>query len=373
MNAPLFTPVRFGDIDLPNRVVMAPLTRSRAIAGNVPNPLAATYYAQRAGAGLIVSEGAQVSPQGQGYPDTPGIHTDAQVEGWRAVTEAVHAAGGRIVLQLWHVGRISHPLYQPGGALPVAPSALRPQGQLHTHEGMKPFETPRALETDEIAGVVAQFADGAARARAAGFDGVEIHGANGYLIEQFLRDSTNRRTDQYGGSVENRARFLEEVTAAVVDVWGASRVGLRLSPTNPGYSGQDGDPAATYGHAVSRIDRFGLAYLHIAEPPVDGHPMSTPPETERVARRLRQSFRGAFILNGGFTGDLANRFIADGDADAIAFGVPFIANPDLVERLRHNAPLNDADRATFYGGGEKGYTDYPTLEQTLPQAWGPTV
>ena len=373
MATDLFSPLHAGDLALPNRVVMAPLTRSRAIEGNVPTPLAATYYRQRADAGLIISEATQVSPQGQGYPNTPGIHTEAQVAGWRAITAAVHAAGGRIVLQLWHVGRISHPLYQPEGAAPVAPSAIAATGQLYTHEGMKDYPVPRALETEEIAEVVAQYADGAAKAKAAGFDGVEVHAANGYLIDQFLRDCTNHRTDRYGGSVENRARFLEEVTAAVVDVWGAGRVGLRLSPTNPFNMDQDSDPAAIYGHAVERINRFGLAYLHVVEPPMDGHPMSPPAGVERVSGLLRRSFKGAFIANGGYTRDSADQAIATGAADAISFGSHYISNPDLVERLRHNTPLAEMDRATLYGGGEKGYTDYPTFEQTLPRPYGGSV
>ncbi|MFM2044818.1 MAG: morphinone reductase [Pseudomonadota bacterium] len=369
MSVSLFSPVQAGAITLPNRVVMAPLTRSRAIEGNVPTPLAATYYAQRAGAGLIVAEATQVAPEGQGYPSTPGIHTDAQVAGWKVVTNAVHAAGGRIVLQLWHVGRVSHPVFQPGGRLPVAPSAIRLEGQVYTPEGMKDYVTPRALEIEEIPGIIAQYADGAARAKAAGFDGVEVHAANGYLIDQFLRDSTNHRTDSYGGSVENRTRFLEEVTAAVVDVWGGDRVGFRLSPTNPFNMDQDSNPAAIYGHAVQRMNRFGLAYLHVIEPPVDGHPMSPPNGVERVSPLLRRTFTGTYIANGGYTRELADKALASGAADAVAFGAPYIANPDLVDRLRRNAPLAEPDRTTFYGGGAKGYTDYPTLEQSLPQSW----
>ncbi len=358
----LFTPVRAGAVTLPNRLVMAPLTRSRALSGNVPNPLAATYYAQRATAGLIVAEATQVTPEGQGYPDTPGIHSDAQVEGWKSIVEAVHAAGGRIYLQLWHVGRVSHPLYQPAGALPVSASAIGIKGQLYTHEGMKDYVTPRALETEEVPGVVAQYADGAAKAKRAGFDGVEVHAANGYLIDQFLRSGSNIRTDRYGGSVENRARFLLEVTEAVVDVWGAERVGVRFSPTGNGNGMWDADPVATFGHATERLNRFGLSYLHVIEPPVDGHPMSVPPGVPRVADHLRGLFKGTFILNGGFTKELAEQAIAQGRADAVAFGVPYLANPDLLERFRRNAPLNPPDRDTFYGGGAKGYTDYPFLD-----------
>ncbi|QJE73986.1 alkene reductase [Aerophototrophica crusticola] len=358
----LFSPVRLGDIDLANRVVMAPMTRSRAAAGQVPNPLSVDYYRQRASAGLIITEGAQVSQQGQGYPDTPGIFNEAQVEGWKAVVDAVHAAGGRIALQLWHVGRISHPVFQPGGALPVAPSAIAAKGSVYTHEGMKEYPTPRALETGEIAGIVAQYAHGAAQAKAAGFDGVEIHGANGYLIDQFLRDGTNKRTDQYGGSVENRARFLLEVTAAVVDVFGASRVGVRLSPTNPFNDITDSDPAATFGHAAEQLNRFGLAFLHVIEPVVPGHPMAGPAGAPGVAGLLRRAFTGPYILNGGYDRDSAVQAVESGAADAVAFGIPFISNPDLVRRLQLRAPLAPADRATFYGGDAKGYTDYPALD-----------
>lgn len=358
----LFSPVQAGAVTLPNRLVMAPLTRSRALAGNVPNPLSATYYAQRATAGLIVAEATQVTPEGQGYPDTPGIHSDAQVAGWKTVTDAVHAAGGRIFLQLWHVGRVSHPLFQPGGALPVAPSAIGIKGQVYTHQGLKDYVTPRALEAEEIPGIIARYADGAARAKAAGFDGVEVHGANGYLIDQFLRSGSNTRTDGYGGAVENRARFLLEVTAAVVDVWGGSRVGVRFSPTGNGNGMWDADPVATFSHATEKLNRFGLSYLHVIEPPVDGHPMSVPAGVPPVADHLRRTFKGTFILNGGFTKELAEQAIAAGRADAVAFGVPYLANPDLAERFRRNAPLNAPDRDTFYGGGAKGYTDYPFLE-----------
>jgi N-ethylmaleimide reductase len=356
----LFTPFRLGPYELRNRLVMAPMTRSRAGEGNVPTPMMAEYYTQRAGAGLIITEGSQVSPQGQGYPDTPGIYTDAQVEGWRRITDAVHAKGGRIFLQLWHVGRISHPSLQPDGALPVAPSAIGAPGELFTGKGMKPFVTPRALETDEIAGVVAQFGDAARRAYVAGFDGVELHGANGYLIDQFLRDGTNHRTDRYGGSVENRVRFLEEVVQAVVDVWGGARVGVRLSPL---------------GNAAHALNRFNLAYLHVSEPlgaagaddDVDPAASASTYSTEgaligRISPVLKAIFRGPFITNGGYDGETGNAAIAGRRADLVAFGIPFLANPDLPERLRGGAPLNTPDRATFYGGDEHGYTDYPVLQ-----------
>ncbi|HWK45344.1 MAG TPA: alkene reductase [Stellaceae bacterium] len=357
----IFTPIKIGSIELANRIVMAPLTRNRAGAGNVPTPLAATYYAQRASAGLIVTEATQISPQGVGYPGTPGIHTDAQVEGWRHVTDAVHQAGGKIALQLWHVGRISHPTLQPDGALPVAPSAIAAKGQAFTASGMQPFPTPRALETDEIPDIVADYAAAARRAIQAGFDGVEIHGANGYLLDQFLRDSTNKRTDRYGGGIENRARFLIEVVTAVTKTIGANKVGIRISPLNPFNDISDSDPKKLFSHVVSALNAFGLAYLHVIEPVSADHPMSG--GEVKLAPVLRQIFRGPFMLNGGYDRAHANAAIAEGTADLIAFGVPFLANPDLPARLRLEAPLNKPDQATFYGGDEHGYTDYPTLSQ----------
>ena len=350
----LHSPVQVGPYTLRNRMVMAPMTRSRAVAGNVPSDLAVTYYAQRASAGLIVTEGTQVSPQGVGYMGTPGIHEEAQIAGWRRVTDAVHEKGGRIFAQLWHVGRISHPLLQPGGAQPVAPSAIAAEGQTYTLEGPKPFGTPRALELDEIPGVVEQFAHGARSALASGFDGVEIHGANGYLVDQFLRDGSNQRTDAYGGPVENRARFLLEVTEAVTGVWGADRVGVRLSPTGTFNTMSDSDPAATFGYAARALDRFGLAYLHVVEPVGSPAPL--------VAPGLRAAFRGPFILNGGYNLDSGNAALAAGEADLISFGVLFLSNPDLPERFAEGSALNPADQGTFYQGGEKGYIDYPTRE-----------
>ena len=353
----LFTPFQLGPYELRNRIVMAPMTRSRAGADNTPTPLMAEYYGQRAGAGLIVTEGSQVSPAGVGYPDTPGIYTDAQVEGWRAVTEVVHARGGRIFLQLWHVGRVSHPSFQPGGALPLAPSAIGIEGQsLYTAAGLVPFVTPRALETDEIAGVVEQFAEGARRAYRAGFDGVELHGANGYLIDQFLRDGSNHRTDRYGGTAENRARFLMEVTAAVVDVWGGRRVGVRLSPVGPYNGMHDSDPVATFSVAAHGLNRFGLAYLHVVEPVGMEMPGG------RVTPVLKAVFRGPLIANGGYGAETGNRAVAGRQAEMVSFGTAYLANPDLPERLRAGAPLNEPDRATFYGGDAHGYTDYPVLE-----------
>ncbi len=353
----LFTPVEVGPYRLPNRIVMAPMTRNRAGEGNVPTPLVATYYRQRASAGLIVTEATQVCPEGLGYLGTPGIHSDEQVAGWRRVTDEVHAAGGRIFLQLWHVGRISHPDLQPGGALPVAPSAIAPEGTAHTPSGAKPFVTPRALETAEIPGVVRQFAEGARRALAAGFDGVEIHAANGYLVDQFLRDGTNRRTDRYGGSIENRARFLAEVVEAVASVWGPARVGVRLSPVSSFNDMKDADPFATFGYAAELLDRYGLAYLHGV-----AWGSATPGgEERRAAEHLRARFRGPFIVNGGYGRETAEEALASGLADLVSFGSLFLANPDLPARFAAGAPLNAPDRSTFYGGGERGYTDYPAL------------
>jgi N-ethylmaleimide reductase len=348
----LFTPTQLGALALPNRVVMAPMTRNRAGAGSVPGALAAEYYRQRASAGLIVTEATQVSPQGVGYPGTPGIHDELQVAGWRRVTDAVHAAGGRIFLQLWHVGRISHPSLQPDGALPVAPSAIAAAGDTFTASGPQPFVTPRALATAEIPGIVAQFENGARLARAAGFDGVEIHGANGYLIDQFLRDGTNRRTDRYGGSLANRARFLLEVTEAVAGVWGPERVGVRLSPQSDFNDMHDSDPRATFGHAALALAPFGLAYLHVVEPVGTATPL---------ALDLKEAFEGPLMVNGGYTRPLAEAVLARGAADLVSFGAPFLANPDLPLRLARNAPLNAPDPATFYGGDAHGYTDYPAL------------
>ncbi|HEV7516165.1 MAG TPA: alkene reductase [Thermoanaerobaculia bacterium] len=357
----LMSPVEVGPYTLKNRLVMAPMTRNRAGEGNVPTPLVVTYYRQRASAGLIVTEGTQVSPQGVGYPGTPGIHSDEQVAGWRRVTDAVHAEGGRIFLQLWHVGRISDPSLQPGGGLPVAPSALAAEGLFRTVTGTQPFVTPRALELAEIPGVVAQFTDGAERALAAGFDGVEIHGANGYLLDQFLRDGSNRRTDVYGGPVEQRARFLLEVVEAVVRVWGPERVGVRLSPLSAFNGMSDSDPQATFGHAAAALARFGLAYLHAVLPGSDD-PASA---AHAMARHLRERFAGPFVLNGGYTRETGEAAVASGLADLVSFGTLFLANPDLPERFSLGVPLNAPDRKTFYGGGEQGYTDYPTRHQAV--------
>jgi len=354
----IFSPFRLGPLDLPNRVVMAPMTRNRAGPGNVPTALNATYYAQRAGAGLIVSEATQVSPQGVGYPGTPGIHSAEQVAGWKLVTDAVHGAGGRIFLQLWHVGRISHPSLQPSGALPVAPSAIAPAGQAWTTNGMKAFVTPHALETNEIPGIVEDYRRGARNARDAGFDGVELHGANGYLIDQFLRDGTNKRTDRYGGSASNRARFLIEVTQALIGEWGGERVGVRLSPTNPYNDIADSNPAATFSTAARELNRLGIAYLHIVEPG-PGDPVAAG-ETPDI-RFFRKVWRGPLIANKGYDLERANAVLRDGTADLVSFAALYLANPDLDERFRRGGPFNPPDRKTFYGGAAKGYTDYPAL------------
>ena len=356
----IFSPVSLGPYQLPNRIVMAPMTRNRAGKGNVPTALNATYYAQRASAGLIVTEATQISRQGVGYPATPGIHSQEQVVGWRQVTQAVHAKGGRIFLQLWHVGRISHPSMQPDGALPVAPSAIRPEGNAFTADGPKPFVTPRALELAEIAGIVDDYRHAAENARAACFDGVELHGANGYLLDQFLRDKTNNRADRYGGAIANRARLLLEVVEAVAGVWGRAQVGVRLSPSNAFNDMADSDPAATFGYAIKALDQLDVGYLHLVETGAENIAANG---SRLDARHFRRVYRGRLIANSGYDRAKADAVIRDGAADLVAFGVRFLANPDLPERLRAGAPFNPPDRATFYGGGDKGYADYPALGQ----------
>lgn len=355
----LFTPFRAGSLSLGHRVVMAPLTRMRSSAGDRPNALMREYYSQRASkGGLIISEATPISRQGYGYAGAPGIYDDGQIEGWRAITDAVHERGGSIVMQLWHVGRQSHPDIQPNGEAPVAPSALQAEGYGYSTKGAVPFSMPRALERDEISAIVAAFGAGSARAKAAGFDGVEIHAANGYLPDQFLQDGTNHRTDDYGGSIDNRARFLLEVTQAAIDAFGADRVGVRLSPSGTYGSMSDSDPQATFGYAAARLDALGIAYLHVVEPRIRGTELIA--ETEPVAaRHLRGIFRGTLIAAGGFDRNSAEAILSIGDADAVAFGRSFIANPDLPDRLRFGLPLNAYDRSTFYGGDARGYTDYP--------------
>jgi N-ethylmaleimide reductase len=361
----LFSPIRLGALALPNRIVMAPMTRSRAGAGNVPTEVSATYYAQRASAGLIITEAAHVSPEGVGYPGTPGIHDQAQLIGWREVTRAVHAQGGRIFVQLWHVGRVSHPCMQPGGALPVAPSAIAAQGALVTRLGLQEFVRPRALLAEEIPGIVQQFAEAARLAREAGFDGVDIHAANGYLIDQFLRDGSNHRLDEYGGSVQNRARFLLEVTAAVASVWEKGSVGVRLSPLSPYNSMHDSDPVGTFGYAAAALDRLGIGYLHVAQPG-PGHPLASPEGVEML-RTLRSLFRGCLMVDGG-RDELSAREVLDAvGADLVAFATPFIANPDLVMRLEQGLPLASPDPSTYYEGGTRGYIDYPAVSFPGPQ------
>jgi len=352
----LLTPVALGPYTLLNRMAMAPMTRNRAPEG-VANALTATYYEQRASAGLLITEGSQISQEGVGYLYTPGIHTAAQVDGWRGVTDAVHRRGGRIFLQLWHVGRISHPSFQPDGALPVGPSALRPEGLVYTPGGRVPFVEPRALTASDIARVVDDFARAAANAKAAGFDGVELHGANGYLIDQFLRDGTNQRRDGYGGSILNRTRFLIEVTEAVAGVWGADRVAVRLSPVNPYNDIADSDPLATFGAAARALGRYGLAYLHLVLPKA----LDVTSLDRAILDSVRDGFGQPVMLNGGFTRTTGHQLITDGVADLVAFGVPFLANPDLPERFADDAPLNVPDPSTFYLGDARGYTDYPAL------------
>lgn len=377
----LFTPIRLGRYTLPHRVVMAPLTRSRARQpGNVPTTLNACYYAQRASAAFIDSEATQVSQQGQGYAWTPGIHSQEQIDGWRLVTDAVHKQGGHIFCQLWHVGRISHPALQPDQMLPVAPSAIAPPGEAFIEDErgqgkLVPFVTPRALQLEEMAYVVRQFARGATYAHAAGFDGVEVHAANGYLLDQFLQSSTNRRDDMYGGAIENRARLLMEVVEAVDDIWSGDRVGVRISPLGQANDISDDDPEAIFGHVARKLNDYGLAYLHVVNPLMAAAQDGTVPDPRplRMLELLRREYRGTMIVAGGFDQDTANAWLDQGRADLIAFGRKFIANPDLPDRFRLRAPLNADDPATYYGGGEKGYTDYPTLAGERGEERAPCV
>lgn len=358
MTNPLFQPYELGDIHLSNRVVMAPLTRSRAAAGLVPSPAAPEYYSQRAGAGLIITEATQISAQAQGYQDTPGLFTPAQIAGWKAVTDAVHAAGGKIFVQLWHVGRVSHVDLQPGHEAPVAPSAIAAETKTFVNNEFVPVSEPRALALDEIPGIIADFRKAAANAIEAGFDGVEIHGANGYLLDQFARDGANKRTDEYGGPIENRARLMLEVASAVAEEIGAGRTGIRISPVSPANGVSDSNPQPLFDYIVDGLDALELAYLHVVEGATGG-PRDVAPFDYAS---LRKRFRNTYLANNGYDLDLATAAIADGKADLVAFGRPFIANPDFVARLEAGAPLAQPDPATMYGGGLKGYTDYPTLE-----------
>ncbi len=353
----LFSPVKLGGITLKNRMVMAPLTRNRAGAGGVPQAMNVTYYVQRASAGLIISEATPISAMAHGYPALPGIYTDEQVAGWKKVTDAVHAEGGKIVLQLWHVGRISHPSLLPNGAQPVAPSAITPNGKAFTYQGLVDYVQPRALDVSELPGIVADYVHATKSAISAGFDGVEIHAANGYLLDQFLRDGTNKREDHYGGNIENRTRLLLEVTKAVVTVAGADKVGIRISPVNPFNDMKDSNPQALFNYVVDVLNQFNLAYLHVVEGGIHGGGIADPFDFSA----LRKHCQSPYIANLAYDKARGNAVIASGHADAVAYGVPFIANPDLVKRFSTNAALNEADSSTFYGGTEHGYTDYPFL------------
>ncbi len=348
----LFDPIRIGDLDLPNRVLMAPLTRARATNDRVPTPLMVEYYAQRASAGLILSEATSVAPMGVGYANTPGIWSAAQVEGWRAVTAGVHAAGGRIFLQLWHVGRISDPSFL-GGLAPVAPSAIAARGHVSLLRPERPYPLPRALEAAELPGVIAAYRLGAENAQKAGFDGVELHGANGYLLDQFLQNSTNHRDDGYGGGIENRARLMLEATDAVISVWGPDRVGMHLAPRADAHDMGDSDRAATFGYVARELGRRKIAFIcareHVA--------------ADRLGPDLRKAFGGVYIVNERFTLEQSEADLHEGRADAVAFGVKFIANPDLPTRLQSGAPLNEPHPETFYASGSHGYTDYPALQR----------
>jgi N-ethylmaleimide reductase len=355
-NTDLFSPISLGDLTLPNRMIMAPLTRNRAaMPGNVPQTMNVTYYAQRSSAGLIISEATQVSPEGVGYPATPGIHSEEQVQGWRTVNDAVHAKGGRMFVQLWYCGRISHPDLLPDKQQPVSASAIKPEGDAVTFEGMKPLVEPRALRTDEIPGIVDQYRQAAKLAMQAGFDGVEIHSANGYLLDQFLRDGANQRDDMYGGSLENRTRLLMEILSAVLEIWEPSRVGVRISPENSFNDIRDSAPQATFNFVAKALSSRGLGYLHVVEGEMMGGERSVD------YRQIRDNFDGYYMANCGYDKARAQSAIVSGDADMVSFGQLFLANPDLVQRFKKDAELNTQDPDTFYGGDEKGYTDYPTL------------
>jgi N-ethylmaleimide reductase len=354
----LFSTYKLGAITLPNRLIMAPLTRGRAGKDRIPNELMAEHYAQRASAGLIIAEATNISEVAAGWNESPGIYNDAQVKGWQQVTAAVHNSGGRIYLQLWHTGRASHPDFQPNGGVPVSSSAIAAAGDAHTPHGKKPYPVPRALEISEIPGLVQDYVAATQRAQAAGFDGVEIHSANGYLLDQFLRDGVNQRTDAYGGSVVNRSRLLLEVTKAVVEAWSADRVGIRLSPTSGFNDMRDSDPITTFTTVARSLNDFNLAYLHILEA-LPGHMLAGP--GERVTPHIRQVYQGTLMINGGYDGVTGEAAIEGNEADLIAYGIPFLTNPDLPERIKNHASLNPPDFATFYTPGAKGYTDYPFL------------
>ena len=353
----LFDPYKLGAVTLTNRAVMAPLTRNRAVAGFVPNPLAIEYYGQRASAGLLVTEASQVSQQGQGYQDTPGIYTKEQVAGWRKVTDRVHERGGHIYIQLWHVGRVSHTALQANDGAPVAPSAVRAKGKTFVGGTFVDVSEPRALDLGEIPGIIDNFKRASANALAAGFDGVEIHGANGYLLDQFAKDGANKRTDAYGGTIENRARLMLEVSKAVASEAGADRTGIRISPVTPANDVSDSNPQPLFDHIVDQLNALKLVYIHVIEGATGGPRDIAPFDYDS----LRKRFSGTYIANNGYDFKLATEVLDKNKADLIAFGKLFISNPDLVERLKLGAALNDFDKATFYGGSAKGYTDYPAL------------
>ena len=354
----LFSPVSIGNLQLKNRMVMAPMTRNRADADAAPTAMNVEYYQQRASAGLIITEASQVSPEGVGYPGTPGIYNEKQVAGWQKITDAIHAEGGHIYLQLWFCGRISHPDLLPDNQQPVAPSAIKPDGEAITFDGMKAFVEPRALEGTEIQNIIAQYKHAAKMAKRAGFDGVEIHAANGYLIDQFLRDGSNKRTDEYGGNSENRMRFLNQIIDSVLETWNSKNVGIRLTPENSFNSMSDSNPQEHFNYFISQLNKRNFAYLHILE----GDMMSASRNVDY--RALRDAYSGIYMANNGYDQNSAQESISNGNSDLVAFGVPFLANPDLVHRYKNGLPLNEADQVTFYGGDELGYTDYPTAEQS---------
>lgn len=354
----LLAPIKVGSLNLKNGIVMAPCTRNRAGEGLVPVEMNVEYYRQRASAGLIISEGSQIAHEAAGYPNTPGIYNQQQVDGWKKVTDAVHEKGGKIVLQLWHCGRVSHSTLLPNGMLPQAPSEIVPEGEVITYDGMRPYETPHALTLGEIQDVIEMYKKAAQNSLDAGFDGVEVHGANGYLLDQFLRDGTNHRDDIYGGSIENRSRLLLEVVEAVSGIWGADRVGVRLSPLQPFNDIKDSNPEATFTYAVKALNKFGLAYLHITEMGTEAPGVAGP---DFDLGMLRPLWNGIYMTNSEYNFETGNAALQNGEADLISFGKLFISNPDLVERFSVNAPLNEFDASTFYGGDEHGYTDYPFM------------
>ena len=355
----LFNPSSLGNLQIKNRMVMAPMTRNRAAEGNVPQAINVEYYRQRSSAGLIITEASQVSADGVGYPGTPGMHSEEQVNGWKKVTDAVHDEGGVIYLQLWYCGRISHPSLLPDNQTPVAPSAIKPDGEAITFEGMKAFVEPRALETDDIKNIVSQYKHAANMANQAGFDGVEIHAANGYLIDQFLRDGSNHRSDEYGGSDENRMRFLNEVTDAVLEIWDSKCVGIRLTPENSFNSMSDSDPQAHFNYFITQLNSRNLAYIHLLEGDMMGG------ESTVDYRALRDAYDGTYMANNGYDKSRAQTSLENGNSDLIAFGIPFIANPDLVKRYENDLPLNEPNQEKFYGGDETGYTDYPFADEDI--------